>query len=598
MKNNRIGIGKISVPVIWFDAILYAGLFALFLNMAFIKNFTDGDVAYRGEFYTDNGAYYIYLPATFIHGYTIESYPDSIDYKNAGGFMLNKKMNKVVTKVTYGVAFLVAPFFIPAHLIISACNLPANGFSIHYHRLVVVAAIFYLILSMFILKSFLLFYFPRWLSYSLPFIILVGSNLYFFSMEEVLFAHLYSFFLISLLLFTLKQYLVSGMKSFSLFIAICFIIAFLILVRPTNILLLFLLAFWDVRSLKEIGGRFIHFFRWPYILSFVGIVLLVFIPQSFYWHYISGQWIYFSYPGEGFINWKHPMLIPFWFSPLNGWIPYTPLAILFVIGFAVMIFKRYQNGILITSLFLVYSYVFSSWHSWFFGGSFGCRPLIDFYPLFAVALGYLIITCINHKNLLIKVLLFLFIAFSIYFNQRLFDRRLFYSGGTWSWWNYEEQIEHAGIAFFQHRQFIYNNDFENNSSFMHDPTSNICVHSKTRAAYMTSDMNIGCHFNRWLNTIFNNRNVDKVSLSIWINAVDSNLTGARFICEIRSVENKTLLRRELQVDDFLTGPNQWSELKLDLHIPPWIDRNSLISFYLLNTGKSAFYMDDMVIRFE
>lgn len=598
MNNKRIGIGKVSLPVIWFDVILYTGLFALFLNMAFIRNFTDGKVAGRGEFYTDNGAYYIYLPATFIYGYTIEGYPDSIDYKNAGGFMLNKEKKKVITKVTYGVAFLVAPFFVPAHLIISACDLPADGFSIYYHRMAVVAAVFYLILSMFILKSFLLFYFPRWLSYSLPFIILVGSNLYFFSMEELLFAHLYSFFLISLLLLTLKKYLITGMRSFMLFIAFSFIIAFLVLVRPTNILLLTLLAFWDVRSLKEIGGRFVHFFRWPYILAFLGIVVLVFIPQSVYWHYISGSWIFFSYPGEGFTNWKHPMMIPFWFSPLNGWIPYTPLAILFLIGFGTMIAKRYPNGILITVLFFVYSYVFSSWHSWYFGGSFGCRPLIDFYPLFAVALGYLIMTCIRHKNLLIKTVPFLFIVFSIYFNQRLFDRRLWYSGGTWTWEDYKDQLEHAGVAYFPRQQYIYNNDFENTSSSMYGPGNSICVHSGTKSTYMTENIQIGCHYNFWLSTILDNRIVEKVSASIWINPLDSNHTRAIFVCVIRSADNKIKLKREIPVDEFLVGANQWAELTINLHIPQWIDMSSLISFYMLNPGNRRFYIDDMKIHFE
>lgn len=598
MKNKRIGIGKYSLRVGWFDAILYTGLFALFLNMAFIRNFKGGEIACRGEFYSDNAAYYIYLPATFIHGYTTESYPDSIDYKNAGGFMLNKKENKVITKVTYGVAFLVAPFFVPAQYIISACGWQADGFSIHYHRLVVVAAIFYLILAMFILKSFLLFYFPRWLSYSLPFIILVGSNLYFFSMEEALYAHLYSFFLISLMLLTLKKYLASGMKSFGLFVALGFIMGFLVLVRPTNLLLLSLFAFWDVTSLKEIGNRFVHFFRWKYILTFIVIALLVFIPQSVYWHYISGSWIYFSYPGEGFTSWKHPMLIPFWFSPLNGWIPYTPLAILFLIGFGTMIVKRYPNGILITLLFLVYSYSFASWHSWYFGGSFGCRPLIDFYPLFAVALGYLLMTCIRHKNLLVRVLPLLFILFSIYFNQRLFDRRRWYTGGTWSWEEYKDQLEQAKVAYFPNSEYIYRNDFENTATSRQFPVSHTRFHSETKATYITKEREEGCHYNQWLFSVLDGKTIEKVSASVWINTLDSAHTGAIWVCDIRGMDNQVKLKREISLDELVSGPNQWTELTINLHIPPWIDTYNLISFYFLNSGKANFYIDDLVIRYE
>jgi len=598
MKNNRIVIGKFSMRMGWFDLILYTGLFALFLNMAFIRNFTDGKIARRGEFYSDNAAYYIYLPATFIHGYTPESYPDSIDYKNAGGFMLNKKENKVITKVTYGVAFFVAPFFIPAHAVISACGGQADGFSIHYHRLVVVTAIVYLILAMFILKSFLLFYFPRWLSYPLPFIILLGTNLYFFSMDEVLYAHLYSFFLISLLLLTFKSYLASGMRSFRLFIALCFIMAFLVLVRPTNLLLLSLFAFWDVTSLKEIGGRFIHFFRWKYILTFIGITLLVFFPQMIYWHYISGHWIYFSYPGEGFTNWDHPMLIPFWFAPLNGWIPYTPLAILFLIGFAVMIVKRIPNGILITSLFLIYSYVFASWHSWYFGGSFGCRPLIDFYPLFTVALGYLLMVALHHKNLLIRILPLLFIFLSIYFNQRLFDRRRWYIGGTWSWVNYKDQLQQAKVAYFPHEEYLYKNDFENTATSMQFPLTKTRCRSGTTSTFMIGNMKIGCHYQQWLFSVLDGKEVEKVSASIWINPLDTAHTGAIFVCDIRGTDNQVKLKREMPIDSVLTGANQWAELTMQLHIPLWIDKNHLISFYILNPGQTRYYIDDLVIRYE
>jgi len=580
------------------DAILYPLLFALFLNLSFNINFSKNKLWYGGEFWSDKGGYYIYLPATFIYGFHASAYPDSLDYKNGRGFRLNKDADKMMTKYTFGVSFFVLPFFLPAHFIATQFDLQPDGFSMIYHRMAAVACVFYLILSMFILKSFLLYYFPRWLSYSLPFIILLSTNLYFYGLDDVMMSHLYSFFLISLYLLVFKTYLVRQMKSVGLLIALGFVLAFLVLIRPTNILLVLILVFWDAGSRKEIGYRIRHFLRVKPILIFLVAFLLVFFPQFIYWHYISGNWIFYTYQGETFTFWNSPMIIPFWFSPLNGLFPYTPAAILFVTGFIVMIARKYPNGVLLLLLFLFYSYLFSSWENWYFGGSFGCRVMVEFYALFSLAMGYFILFFMQRRNLLLKLIPIILVAGCIQFNQQLFYRKTFYAGGTWSWEDYKDQLRKAELIEFTRTDYTYKNDFENRCMYFGYPTAFEPVHSGTISTYVNMNELYHCTYERVLNKILDTGKVSRVSVSVWIDPVDSVITGAGFFCRIEDFKRHEIVSRRYPIDDFLTHAGEWAEVRFTFPVPDTLDGNQILRFYLENTCRTRFYIDDLVIHFE
>lgn len=577
---------------------IYPLLFGVLLIIAFRANFSDGKVKYGGEFWSDRGGYYIYLPATFIYGYHISSYPESIDVKNGGGFQLDKKSQKVFTKYPSGVSLMILPFFLPTHFIAEQFDLQPDGFSIVYHRMAVVAGVFYVVLSLFILKVFLTYYFPRWISYLVPVLILLSTNFYAYGMDHVVLSHLYSFFLASLLLLVTKVYLTRQMKSFGLFILICLILAVSVLIRPTNVLLVSVLFFWDVGSWHEIKQRFRHFFRIRYIVVFLLAIVLVFLPQSFYWHFVSGKWIFYSYTGEGFHFWYRPMLIPFWFAPLNGLFPYTPFFLLFLAGMMIMIFLKKRTGIFLLGLFLVCSYLFSSWSCWYYGGCFGSRPMIDFYPLFAVAAGYCIQFILAQKKLYLTSFLVLFLGLTMDFNLKLFYGRYFYCGGTWSWEDYRDHLKIAGIVEFPRRNYTYKNDFENVSIDFGIPHTFTRVHSGTRSTFLIESMEKSCLHTRQLNRILDTKRVNNVVGSIWINPLDTNKTGAFVVCEITDEKGNHLFRESIPVDDRLEGENRWAQVTFSLKIPERIDMEKIISFYIYNVGKTRFYVDDMVIKFD
>ena len=43
-------------------------------------------------------------------------------------------------------------------------------------------------------------------------------------------------------------------------------------------------------------------------------------------------------------------------------------------------------------------YLFSSWWCWWFGGGFGMRPMIDYYPLFIIPIGEILSNKIPYKR--------------------------------------------------------------------------------------------------------------------------------------------------------------------------------------------------------
>lgn len=68
--------------------------------------------------------------------------------------------------------------------------------------------------------------------------------------------------------------------------------------------------------------------------------ILVWLPQMMYWHYLSGQWFFWSYSDESFRYWKEPKLFRVLFDAWNGWILYSPLV---VIPLMYLIRERHRN---------------------------------------------------------------------------------------------------------------------------------------------------------------------------------------------------------------------------------------------------------------
>ena len=135
-------------------------------------------------------------------------------------------------------------------------------------------------------------------------------------------------------------------------------------------------------------------------VSLILFISVVFV-QLAYLKYMSGSWFHFSYEEEGF-NFSSPQIINGLFSYRKGWFIYTPLALAAVSGIIPLAKKHRQMAVLISVYLGLTLYLVFSWHAWSYGGSFGCRPMIESLAILALPLGALLHVVYHQRSKLLK----------------------------------------------------------------------------------------------------------------------------------------------------------------------------------------------------
>jgi len=404
----------------------------------------------------------------------------------------------------------------------------------------------------------------------------------------------FSFFLV---LIPLKKLIDGSKKSYALFLGLSIVLSLAILIRPTNILLFIWVIFLDVRSWREIIKRLAVFLNPGYILIFLVTAFIVFLPQFLYWKYLSGHFVWYSYPGESFSNWNQPQLIPVWFSTLNGLFLYTPMALFFIAGIIIMMVRKIPNAAFLGFFFLLVSYVFASWYCWFFGGSFGYRPMVEFYSLFSLPFAYFISRVLQLKNLYLQTLLIVMILLSVNYNLRMTYHQRWNIYSTWSWDDYLRYMETAGMYSYPEHSYTYVQDFENFGIPEVLPIRN-CVHSPTWAGYIKKSVEFNSLYSEELDYILR-KPVRRVNAEVWINPGKKLKTGTQFVCRIEDTQHKVFYFKDIKIDDFLKGPDNWSRISATFEIPEWVDQTNAVNFLIWNpAGTDTTYIDDLKLRFE
>jgi hypothetical protein len=334
-----------------------------------------------------------------------------------------------------------------------------------------------------------------------------------------------------------------------------------------------------------------------YILTFLLILFVVFLPQLFYWRYLSGHFVYYSYPGENFANWKNPRVLSAWFAPLNGAFLYIPLLLFFVAGFIIMIRNKITNGIFIGLFFLLISYIFPSWHSWYFGGSFGYRSFVEYYALFALPFAYSLGFLGNLKNLYVRSILIFLILASSYYTMRLTYYQRWNTSSTWAWDDYLRYLDEVGIYNYPGNSYTFITDFDNADNTDLFRTRK-CFHSPTQGGIVTKNIEYNVIFKRSLHILLK-KPVQRVRASIWVNPGNKIKTGILLTILIENWEHKCYFFKAIKVDDFLKIPDKWAEVTGSIEIPEWIDQSNNFVFQVWNPARSDnVYIDDVKLRFE
>jgi hypothetical protein len=355
-----------------------------------MRVFNDGVPGWKRIIASDGLGYYSYLPALFIDqdpAFTrvtqqeakILGYPD---YKPA--YLVNsgdKKVNKYFT----GEALLLLPFFLTALLFSTLTGNAVDGYSFFFQVFTGLGALFYLFLGLFFLRKILEYLHIRAVFVMLTVVsVLLGTNLFYYSLWQPSMSHVFSFFAINGFLWFGMQATRSWENKTAWKAGLFF--GFVFLLRPTNVIVILLTPFLAgdsklfLRFLKDILAKKVA------MLIALSTFFIFCVLQMAAWYWQTGHLIMYSYGGEGF-NFGHPEMLKVLFGYRKGLFLYTPLALFALVGLIPLAFRNWLQLLSMLTFLMTGTYIISSWWGWDYGDGFGLRAFIDFYGVFAILLA-------------------------------------------------------------------------------------------------------------------------------------------------------------------------------------------------------------------
>jgi 4-amino-4-deoxy-L-arabinose transferase-like glycosyltransferase len=358
-------------------------------------------------------SYYAYLPAVIIFNDLdfefLKDLPDDFE----GKIWLQTAPNgKPILRMTMGLAILWIPFFLLAHLAAHLTGFSTFGYSCPYSLSIFLAAIFYLATGLYFLRKILLGYFSDVVTVITMLTVVLATNLMYYVISEPGMPHVYNFVLITVLIFYSLKWTEKSSLGNTLILG--FLTGIIVLIRPVNVLVIFFPALIGVCSLNDFKNRLL--IHWKMILLAIFFAFLVLVPQLLYWKMQTGHFIFNSYMNAGKFFFLKPHIIDGLFSYRKGWFVYTPVMVLAIAG---IIWMRKKTPLLFfpVILFIIVNiYIVYSWWCWWYGGSYGSRPMIDMYGVMAIPLAVFIDRVWNSKKWLRAILGVLLITF-IWLNQ-------------------------------------------------------------------------------------------------------------------------------------------------------------------------------------
>lgn len=372
-------------------------ILSFLISLVFViqYKFLDHTVGHNQKYNTivsDGKGYYAYLPAIFIYNdlnfgfnQTVEKHDHPETWYTDYRYKLDKK--RIFTKYYVGTAIAYSPFFLIAHIWSLMMGWHADGYAAIYHGSVLVAALFYMFITLIFMGKILDFYrINHWIKVLSILGAYFGTNWFYYTTWEASLSHVYSagviaaFFYYAIIFsrdITLKWGLIIGV-----------LLGFIVLLRPLNILVVLFLPIFHY--------NFFSFIHWvksliakPVILSYSFLSFLAVLSVQFIIYKIQiDQWYIYAYLNEGF-NFLKPHFFNFLFSIRKGFFVYTPLFLLSILGLVSWAkVNSFQVMWWILSITILV-YILSSWHMWWYGGTFGTRVLVEYYIIWIIPLAIL-----------------------------------------------------------------------------------------------------------------------------------------------------------------------------------------------------------------
>lgn len=375
-------------------------IFLLFLSLTYLFG-TKSDRRYgwtrsaakeATPVYSDAAGYYAFLPEWFIYEGNQFAFHDSIrDKYPKAGFEDGVDINPDGTyhnKYFTGTAQCLTPFFLVGHAHAHFIGEDTDGYTWPYIFWLNVGMGFYamigLIALFLLLRRLKIDYFGCYIA---VLSVALGTNFSYYVYIEIPYSHIFCFAVINLCLLNGLKWIQENRPKNMLFFG--FLLGLSLMIRPTNGLMLAFFPFLFATN-KEFLSRIITFIKsWKLFLPTLFLFLIPVVIQVGFTYLQMGEIKLNSYSNEGFTNWNDPYFGEILFGFRKGIFVYGPVMLLLIPGLIWMFFKNRRMFVGVLIFIVLSTYVMSSWWCWWYGGSLGFRPVVDFYGIWVIPIAYL-----------------------------------------------------------------------------------------------------------------------------------------------------------------------------------------------------------------
>lgn len=383
----------------------------------------------QSKFTWDANGYYSYLPATFLYkdlrNFAYTNYIEA-KYHTPPGYITIK--GQKIIQYSCGQAVMEAPWFALGHFMAKLTKDGDDGYSMSYQVPMEWGMLLWCLLGIFVLANLLLRYFDDKTVAITLFCLTIGTNYYPYATVLNTYTHSPLFTVYALLLSaTLRFYQHITMKN-AAWLGVW--VGLAVLTRPTEAIAVLIPVLWGVYDKDTFLERIVLIKANLLKLAVaVAITLLIGSLQLVYWKYVTGHFLFYSYDDQTF-SFLKPHLYTCFFSSRKGWLTYTPMVLVALLGFYTLwrsssmqtSFVHLKPHRFLLSVFAFLSiWITFSWDIWWYGGGIGQRAMIQYLPIFAFSFAAFTQEIIEHSPLKwVKWVLGGFMILSFYHNIWVF----------------------------------------------------------------------------------------------------------------------------------------------------------------------------------
>ncbi len=320
-----------------------------------------------------------------------------------------------------GCSILWLPWFALADGYVHTANLlgadiPADGFSEPYIKLVVYGSMFYGFLGILLIFSFLRRLFGQWESLISSAVIWLGTPVLYYMYVQAPMSHACSLFIVSLFIWYWHRGI--GNLEWKRWLVLGLLLGSAGLVREQNLFFVVILFTEGAAFLwaKHKNKKEISFFKLIRAFAVAGFTSLgVFSLQLITYKIINGHFGPSTLVSRK-MHWNSPWSWEVLFNYGHGLFFWTPVLFFAFTGLILYTIKNRFTGTALLIGFLTQVYISGAVGSWHASGSFGHRRFINSSIIFAVGLAFLVSWLWSKKQ---KILTFALAGIFIFWNVQL-----------------------------------------------------------------------------------------------------------------------------------------------------------------------------------